>query len=114
MNIDKEILEAFERVANIEFVENNGDVEIGEMMTADGYAVHYMTTDVRNLQWDQEVFYYKPDFDDIMSYIGGSGYNDAPTEVCVYDFDEYFDEYYIIDYLSSELNEDELDKLGLL
>ena len=114
MNIGKEILEAFERVANIEFVENNGDVEIGEMMTADGYAVHYMTTDVRNLQWDSEVFYYKPDFDTIMKFIGDSGYHDAPTEIACPDFDEYFDEYYIMDYLSSELDEDELDKLGLL
>ena len=115
--MDKEILEAFEKTANIKFVESNGfgDIEIGTINTADGYEIHIITQDVRNLNWENEVFYYQPDFDTIMNHINDcrTGLNEL-VEVEIWDIEDYFDEYYIIDYLSSELDEDELERLELI
>ena len=63
------VLEKFQELANIDFVENNGDIEIGTILTADGYDIYYITADVQNLNFENEVYYYQPDFDTIMSAI---------------------------------------------
>ena len=50
-------LEKFQEVANIKFIQtpSHADVEIGELNTADGYELFYVTQDVQNLQFDSEV-----------------------------------------------------------
>ena len=60
-------LEKFQELANIKFVVYDGDIEIGTIMTQDGYDVHYITADIRNLNFENEVFYYQPDFDAVIS-----------------------------------------------
>ena len=62
-------LEKFQELAQINFVESNGDIEIGTIMTQDGYDVHYVASDLRNLNFESEIFYYQPDFDAIMNAI---------------------------------------------
>ena len=42
-------LEKFQELAQINFVESNGDIEIGTLQTADGYEVYYVAADLRNL-----------------------------------------------------------------
>ena len=48
-------LEKFQEVAKINFVESNGDVEIGTLMTQDGYDVHYIAADWRDLNFESEI-----------------------------------------------------------
>ena len=103
-------LQKFQELANIKFVEHNGDIEVGTIQTADGYDIHYITSDVRNLNYENEVFYYQPDFDAIMSAIDDLRYLSEPVKVECYDVDDYFDEYYMLDYISANMDEDEFEK----
>ena len=103
-------LQKFQELANINFVEHNGDIEIGTIQTADGYDVHYITTDIRNLNYENEVFYYQPDFDQIMNAIDDLRYLSEPVKVECYDADDYFDEYYMLDYIADNVDEEEFEK----
>ena len=103
-------LQKFQEVANINFVEYNGDIEIGELNTADGYELFYITQDIRNLQFDSEVYYYKPDFDTIMAAIDDYRRMEDTANVACYFIDEYFDEYDMLNWLESEMDEDEFEK----
>lgn len=103
-------LEKFQEVAKINFVESNGDVEIGTIMTQDGYDVHYVSADLRNLNFESEIFYYQPDFDAIMNAIDDQRFAGEEITVACYDVDDYFDEYYMLDYLQDCMDEDEFDE----
>ena len=48
-------LEKFQELAKINFVESpsHADVELGELQTADGYELFYITQDVRNLNYEK-------------------------------------------------------------
>ena len=103
-------LQKFQELAQINFVEHNGDIEIGTLNTADGYETYYVTSDIRNLQFDSEVYYYQPDFDTIMKAIDDLRYLSKPVSVECYDIEDYFDEYYMLDYISDNVDEDEFEK----
>lgn len=103
-------LEKFQEVAKINFVESNGDVEIGTIMTQDGYDVHYVAADLRNLNFESEIFYYQPDFDALMNAIDDQRFAGEEITVACYDVDDYFDEYYMLDYLQDCMDEDEFDE----
>jgi hypothetical protein len=106
-------LEKFQEVANIKFVESNGDIEIGTIQTADGYDLHYITADVQNLNFDHEVYYYQPDFDAIMSAIDDLNCFKPSSEtatVACYDVEDYFDEFYMLDWLQDNMDEDEFEE----
>ena len=106
-------LQKFQELAKINFVEHNGDIEIGTMSTADGYDVHYIAADLRNLNFENEIFYYQPDFDAVMSAIDDLRCFKPSSEivsVACYDVDDYFDEYYMLDYISDNVDEEEFEK----
>lgn len=103
-------LQKFQEEAKINFVECNGDIEIGTLQTADGYDVYYVAADLRNLNWENEVYYYQPDFDALMNAIDDLRFAGEEVDVACYDVDEYFDEYYMLDYLESNMDEDEFEK----
>ena len=105
-------LEKFQEEANINFVESRGDIEIGTIQTADGYDLHYITADVQNLNFENEIYYYQPDFDAIMSAIDDLRCFKPSSEivsVACYDVDDYFDEYYMLNYLESEMDEESFE-----
>ena len=102
-------LEKFQELAQINFVESNGDIEIGTIMTQDGYDVHYVASDLRNLNFESEIFYYQPDFDAIMNAIDDQRFAGEEITVACYDVDDYFDEYYMLDYISDNMDEDEFE-----
>ena len=86
-----------------EFTENytpNADLQISEYMTADGYEVHVMTNDAIHMQWDMDVFYYQPNFTDIIDRI-----KDLDSDAIVYvsDLETYLPEYEVENYLEEEL-----------
>lgn len=103
-------LQKFQELANIEFVDHNGDIEIGTLNTADGYDLYYITGDIQNLQFDMEVYYYQPDFDTIMNAINEHRFNDEQFTVACFDVEDYFDEYYMLDYIQATMPEDEFEK----
>ena len=108
-------LEKFQEVSKIKFVEYNGDIEIGTLQTADGYDLYYITADVQELNFENEVFYYQPDFDTIMNAINDLRKFTPSDEVhavslACYDIEDYFDEYYMLDYLQDEMDEDEFNE----
>jgi len=103
-------LQKFQELAKINFVEHRGDIEIGTMQTADGYDVHYITADIRNLNFENEVYYYQPDFDTIMSAIDKHRFNSEHLTVECYDIEDYFDEYYMLDYISDNMDEEEFEE----
>ena len=107
-------LEKFQELAKINFVQSpsDADVELGELQTADGYELFYITQDIQNLNYENEVFYYKPDFDSIMDEIKNATVfkpSESITNVCVYDIEDWFDEYYMLDYIQDNMDEDEFE-----
>ena len=105
-------LQKFQEIANIEFVSHDGDLEISTLHTADGYAIFYIAADLRNLNFENEVYYYQPDFDTIMSAIDEHKFNSELLTIACYDVEDYFDEYYMIDYLQDNMDEDEYEKFS--
>ena len=108
-------LKKFQELAKINFVESpsRADVELGELQTADGYELFYITQDVQNLNYENEVFYYKPEFDSIMDEIKCATVfkpSESTINVCVYDIEDWFDEYYMLDYIQDNMDEEEFEK----
>ena len=106
-------LEKFQEEANIKFIQtpSHADIEIGELNTADGYELFYITQDVQNLQFDNEVYYYKPDFDTIMNEISSAYTSNVfkVVNVVCYDIEDWFDEYDMLNYLESEMDEESFE-----
>ena len=86
------------------------DLEIGEWHTADSYDVHVMTNDPRNIQFDYDVFYYTPSFNQIIDRI--KELQDEDAIVYVSDFETYLPEYEVQDYID-EHEEDLLEQLNV-
>ena len=103
-------LEKFQEITKINFVESNGDIEIGTIMTQDGYDIHYISNDLRNLNFESDIFYYQPDFDAIMTAIEDQRFSGEEITVACYDVEDYFDEYYMLDYIADNIDEDEFEK----
>jgi len=94
-------IEIIDSLANI----TNYDLEISTCMTADGYDVYVMTNDpYERLDWENDVYYYQPSFDDIMSRIMELEPGD---KVYVDDIEEYFPEYEIEDWINNNEDTDE-------
>ena len=107
-------LEKFQEKANIKFIQTPSlaDVELGELQTADGYELFYITQDIQNLNYENEVFYYKPEFDSIMDEIKNATVfkpSESTTNVCVYDIEDWFDEYDMLNWLESEMDEESFE-----
>jgi len=81
------------------FLESN-DLSVSSWSTADGYDVYVMTEDPRNLNFESDVFYYQPQFDEIIDRIS----DNAGMDAVVYIEDLY-------DLLPEEDVEDYLDNL---
>jgi len=81
------------------FLESN-DLSVSSWSTADGYDVYVMTEDPHNLNFESDVFYYQPQFDEIIDRIS----DNAGMDAVVYIEDLY-------DLLPEEDVEDYLDGL---
>ena len=104
----------YTQLANIlkvaEFTEDytpSADLQISEYMTADGYEVHVMTNDHIHMQWDMDVFYYQPNFTDIIDRIKEL---DSDAIVYVSDLETYLPEYEVDNFIEEE-NEKLLEEL---
>ena len=75
-------------------------LEIGMWNTADGYEIHVVTNDAQQLDWENDVYYYEPSFDDIIERIKEVA-DDEPGEAIIHvsDIDTYLPEYEVQDYI---------------
>lgn len=85
---------------------SHADLSISEYMTADNYDVHVITNDNDALQWDNDVYYYKPSFEDIIDRIKEL---DDWAVVWVSDFETYLPE----DEVEAYIEEKELELINL-
>ena len=96
LNIDK-ITEDYEKYC---------DLHIYTQTTADGYEIYVVSHDVSNgeqTDWENDVFYYKPDFDVLIEIISEL---DEDANVYCSDIDEFFPEYEVENFI--ECNDEEL------
>lgn len=82
------------------------DLVISEYLTADNYDVHILTNDEKEIQWENDVYYYKPDFNTIMERIEEVA-NDVPEALIqVSSIEEYFEDYEIENWLNDNIDDD--------
>ena len=79
------------------------DLEIGTWQTADNYELHVMTSDPQNVNWEYDVYYYEPRFDDVIDRIkdfdSENWHDDDLPVIWLADFEQYLPEYEVEDYL---------------
>ena len=116
MNMTTKTMSVYDKLAealNVELTDDyrSGamDLEIGTWNTADGYEVHVITSDAKNLEWEYDVYYYEPDFNTVIERIKDVSYPDDKAVIFLADFDQYLPEYEVQDYLDElkDENEDE-------
>ena len=83
---------------------NMYDLEISTYNTADGYEVYIMKNLNNDIEWENDVFYYQPSFDDIMTRIMEL---DKFSSVYVSDIEEFMPDYEIEQWIND--NEDSND-----
>ena len=102
-------IERLQQKLNIEIDEtynyNMYDLEVSTYNTADGYEVYVMnsTPFESHLDWENDVFYYQPPFDDIMSRIMEL---DAGQNVYIDDIEAYLPDYEIEQWLIDNEDDD--------
>ena len=114
MNMTTKTMSVYDKLAkelNVELTDDyrvNGiDLEIGTLNTADGYELHTITSDPRNLEWEYDVYYYEPDFNTVIERIKDVSHDDDVAVIFIADFEQYLPEYEVQDYLDELKDEDE-------
>lgn len=97
-------IKQLEKLLNVKIDENwpsNPDLSIYTQSTADGYDIYIVTNDESRLDWENDVFYYEPNFDEIIERIKevASDYDDEQAVIYCSDIEQFFDEYAVEDYL---------------
>lgn len=82
------------------------DLEVSTYITADGYEVYVInnTPFDATIDWENDVYYYQPSFDDIMARIMEL---DAGSRIYIDDIEEYMPDYEIEQWINN--NEDKND-----
>ena len=85
---------------------NGGNLAIAPWYTADDYEVHVMTNDETNVDWENDVYYYEPQFPDIMQRIVDTvadvGYD---VKIYVSDLETYLPEQEVLEWLEENEND---------
>ena len=87
-----------------EFFNGRSDLEIGEWITADGYDIHVMTNSPNNLDFEYDVYYYQPSFNQIVNRIKEL---DKDAIVYVSDIETYLPNYEIEEYIEQNTHDDD-------
>ena len=106
-----ELLNEIRNASGLEIgdIPGNSDLSISTWSTADGYELHVVTFDERNLNWEDEVYYYEPSTEEILEKFK---YLDSGVKVYCWDTDDYFtDEEAMINYLIDEFPENYCDEI---
>ena len=105
MNIYEKLGEALNVELTDDYKLHATDLEISTWNTADGYEVHIMTEDPTQLDWEYDVYYYEPSFDEVMARIKEL---QSGSTVYLCDYEQYLPECEVKDWLAEHYdNEDE-------
>lgn len=104
--LEKHFKDCNVKIAEEPYGWNGGDLAIAPWYTADDYEVHVMTNDETNVDWENDVYYYEPQFANIMDRIVDT-INDVGYDVKIYvsDLETYLPEDEVLEWL--EENKDE-------
>ena len=80
------------------------DLEVGTWNTADGYEVHVIANDPRNIDFEWDVYYYEPSFRQVIDRIKQL---DSDATVYVSDLETYLPMYEVEDYIEQYTEDDE-------
>ena len=102
--LEKYLSDKYDSIVVIKDDLSNPDLELSEWYTADDYTLYVMTNDARNIDWENDVYYYEPSFDIIMDRIEDTchdlGYG---SEVRIYiDTEAFLPEQEVIEWLEQK------------
>ena len=105
-------IEQLQKLLNAKITEDfprNPELSIYTQSTADGYEVYVITNDESRIDWENDIYYYEPRFEDIIERIEeiNDTYIDEPITVYCSDIEQFFNEYEVEDYI--EQNKDDED-----
>ena len=83
----------------------DNDLQLTEYMTADGYNVYILTEDPGCLNWENDVYYYQPDFNTIMERIVQVAEDSPEARILIDDVEQYLEDYEIENWLNDNIDE---------
>jgi len=83
-------------------------LEVSQWHTADGYEVHVVTNDAKQLDWENDVYYYEPSFENIIDRIKECAEGE-PGEAIIHisDIETYLPEYEVQDYIEEHSDDED-------
>ena len=106
------MLEKLEKLLNVKISEDfprNPELNIYTQSTVDGYELYIVTNDERNINWEEDVYYYEPSFNDLIERIKDVTYDYDDEETVIYcsDIEQFFNEYEIEDYVEQHTEDED-------
>ena len=103
-------IEQLQKLLNVKITEDfprNPELSIYTQSTADGYEVYVITNDESRIDWENDVYYYEPSFEDIIERIEevNDTYDDDSITVYCSDIEQFFNEYEVEDYIEQNKEE---------
>jgi hypothetical protein len=102
--LEKYLGNKYDNIVKISDDLHNPDLELSEWYTADDYTLHVLTNDARNIDWENDVYYYEPQFDTIIDRIEETCHDMGfGTDVKIYlDAESYLPEGEVLDWLEQK------------
>ena len=106
------MIEKLEKLLNVKISEDfprNPELIIYTQSTVDGYEVFVITNDEQKINWEEDVYYYEPSFDDIIERIKDVSYDYDDEQAVIYcsDIEQFFNEYEIEDYVEQHTEDED-------
>ena len=106
------MIEKLEKLLNVKITEDfqrNPKLYKYTESTVNGYEIFIITKDDRQMNWEEDIYYYEPSFDDIIERIKDVSYDYDDEQAVIYcsDIEQFFNEYEIEDYVEQHEDENE-------
>jgi hypothetical protein len=106
------MIEKLEKLLNVNISEDfprNPELSIYTQSTIDGYELYIVTNDEQRINWEEDVYYYEPSFDDLIERIKDVTYDYDDEETVIYcsDIEQFFNEYEIEDYVEQHTEDED-------
>jgi len=106
------MIEKLEELLNVKISEDfprNPELSIYTQSTVDGYELYIVTNDEQKINWEEDVYYYEPSFDDLIERIKDVtyDYDDEKTVIYCSDIEQFFNEYEVEDYVEQHTEDED-------
>ena len=106
------MIEKLEKLLNVKITEDfpySRELSIYTQGTVDGYEIFIITNDDQQINWEEDVYYYEPSFDDIIERIKDVSYDYDDEQAVIYcsDIEQFFNEYEIEDYIERHTEDED-------